>query len=420
MLPAEKAIVQKYFQNKNSHPSYGSQELTKHIIAEVKLIDKAMTGKDNETCTVDFLNEIIQHCGGHKHYHYHNPTLIAEIFMMTQETDLSHDSLLESNTVKTNLAEMRQKVFQCCLSGPSYRPYYSSSFYQKLKLRNEELHLHLISAGHDMRLMSRECLQNIVKYMVEPLDVSKMETLKKNSAVINTYFYANVHGKLPSDFQLNAAIIDKFFSSDLNLIMCAWEQQNFKAIHLMFRHFKVTPKNEHFNKILHEVRFWSKGYNNEGTKIIDTMVAQGFKLSLENIKKAVDNRVFINNIQNYVNTAEDRKDLTAHCYAQHYYHYPEIFGISSEMAHLYRLCTSNTSSYSAVKEMVKRGLQPDRHALKLACGNVHQKKLVGFLVNIISPDVECFQAMCDAFDPSGVLSKVNTMVNKRLSSKYKS
>lgn len=259
-------------------------------------------------------------------------------------------------------------------------------------------------------------LRNILRNIKEPIDLdfimNELVSYKHKCYMLNILYIVDndqlpIAGSERNLQKLYKRVLHVFKSNDSNMLCIAFQVSNFDGINLMFTYFKIPPTINLFQALI------TQGNNRkEASRIINVMIANGLILTLADIMDAVSHKIVVPKAREFLSDKE-KEQLAAHCLQVHFFEYTNILGISQETADMYRYCTAHTSSLSIVKRLVKRGIMPDDRAFKYACENPHQRKLVGFLLDYIKPTSENFTAMCNIYDKTGTLAKMDAIVNSK-------
>lgn len=404
MLAAEKLIIDSYFLNAQPNKWGHNYYDVGAILTSVKNINAATTGKDNDTCTNEFFKEILQYF---KKKMIYSPKFLAEIFVMAQGPKIDQVEYIFENVVCTSSYGLTPNIYE--KAEWKSHPFKVDHVITYLTHKNTQ----------DRYGITREKLVGILKNLKERLDLdricTKIQKTGSSSRILDILFIAgefalNVMGKESDEQKIYANLVKTYYGTDNKILQEALKQNNFDGISYMFKHFGAKPTIEDFNTLISASRYDSATI----TWLIDILVCEGLTLTYVDVLNATRYKIFINNVERFL-TADDKKQLAKKCFELHFFKYKDIMGISDQDAKMYEYVTSRHSAMFGVKLLLKQGYKPDRLALKYACENPKQKKAVILLMEHVKPDAEIFNTYCNACDKTGILAKMNNLVNKRLS-----
>lgn len=442
----EKAIITKWF---NVTQKYSYYQDYSGCLQEIKNINRAITQKDNEEVSPEFFQEIVSY---HKLGKLNNITFLAEVFVMTKApTSLHIEYVFEHVICSSGYHSITAKLYE----KPEWKDYKFGVHHIITYLTHKNCKQHSYFTGKKFASILNNLKETLDEDKIEKIFV-KIQNGSSSSRILDILYFFNDLSSSPSQDlskksqdlssqdpskdpskdlsqdpskdnkeskaqKLYNKLIKTYYngsnkSNDTKLLKDALSQENYEGIANMYRLFNVKPHIDHFNIVIYPKSYTARGWVNNShlSWLVELMVEKGLILSYSDIVSAVRYKFFIRNVEQFLNTSE-KKELAAECLKLHYFKYHNLLGIDEDTADMYECCTAEHSSSYGIKRLLKKGYIPDRLALKYACENSKQKKSMPLLFEYIKPDAELFDIYCNTCDSSGLLSKMNKMVNKRLS-----
>ena len=139
----------------------------------------------------------------------------------------------------------------------------------------------------------------------------------------------------------------------------------------MYTCLNVKPLHSHYKiVVVHSI----KSSKSSITSLINLMIDKNLSLTYDDIVLAAQKHIYINNVERFIKTEDEKRRLAEKCFDCHFFKYHDILKISADMAEMYEAITSEYSALHCIRSLIKKEVFPDKLALKYACQNKFQKK----------------------------------------------
>lgn len=346
----------------------------------------------------EFLQKIIEFNKSHKiGYQYSDHDFICKVFSMTSDPDKTQIEYVCEIILRYQNFKMSDELCD-------------KKEWKDYEWKNDHI---ILLLSFQMTPENSHKLEFLVNNLKEKLDLDKiclsLQTTGNHARILNLLYFAD--DKEFDKEKVYNSLLQKYFTSDINIIQDALYDRNYNGITYMYTCLNVKPLHSHY-KIL--VTHSINGSKSNITSLINLMIDKNLSLTYDDILLATQKHIYINNVERFIKTEDEKLRLAEKCFDCHFFKYHDILKISADMAEMYEAITSEYSALHCVKSLIKKEVLPDKLVLKYACQNKSQKKIIPLLMEYVKPDAEIFDLYCNTCDKSGLLSKMNKIVNKKL------
>lgn len=188
--------------------------------------------------------------------------------------------------------------------------------------------------------------------------------------------------------------------------------------------YKIKPDHECFDVLIDDDRH-HYGYHTKGSPaknadhvadLIDLLVSNGYKLTLEDVFDALHKGYYVHNIKQYGYKIDT--EFINKCYQTGYFPYKDL-EVKPDIECLRVECRKN-GNLKNIKQLVKQGLDPDIHCLRDACRVGSNIGTIRYLIETksIDPDLQCIKNLAETLNSNSQLKLILSHYNPTKDTSY--
>lgn len=260
----------------------------------------------------------------------------------------------------------------------------------------------------DTKMIESACLHGHIDSLPQMLGQKVKVTVKSIENLLDHY-HSNQYGvvddnKKPDNIGPINLLLKYGAEPDMDCLIKACNVKDKEIIEKMLS-YKIKPTKECFDELITQSTFYNRGYSRRSRRsrysqnsndkdkvaeLIDILIAHGYTLTIEDVTDALKNGYYVNGIQRFGFTFDDK--FLEKCYQYNYFPYKDL-NLKSNITCLREACNKQ-GTLKQIKQLVKEGIEPDIECLRNACGfRSGNVPVIRYLVEVkkLKPDIGCIK-----------------------------